>query len=109
MAGSCVPSGTEISAAAEGVGARRSAAKSARVTSLSWPTPTTTGNGDATTVRTTCSSLNPHRSSIEPPPRARMTRSRSRTAYRRFRARMMAGAAMPPCTAAGDRTTSTIG
>ena len=65
-------SGTTISAAAEGVAARTSAAKSASVTSTSWPTPQTTGTGWATTARTTRSSLNAHRSSSEPPPRARI-------------------------------------
>ena len=65
-------SGTTSSAAADGVGARTSAAKSASVTSTSCPTPHTTGIGCATTARTTRSSLNDHRSSSEPPPRARI-------------------------------------
>ena len=55
-----------------GSGARTSAAKSASVTSTSCPTPHTTGIGCATTARTTRSSLNAHRSSSEPPPRARI-------------------------------------
>ena len=38
------PSGTTSSAAAEGVGARASATKSAMVKSISWPTPVTTGS-----------------------------------------------------------------
>ena len=38
---------TTISAAADGVGARRSATKSAIVTSVSWPTAEITGTGDA--------------------------------------------------------------
>ena len=38
---------TTISAAADGVGARRSATKSAMVTSVSWPTAEITGTGDA--------------------------------------------------------------
>ena len=78
--GSCVPSGVASSAAALGVGARRSAAKSASVTSDSWPTPTMIGTGASATARTTRSSLKPHRSSSEPPPRARMIVSRSRWA-----------------------------
>ena len=61
--------GAASSAAAVGVGARRSAARSARVTSVSWPTPHTTGSGQAAIARTTRSSLNAHRSSSEPPPR----------------------------------------
>ena len=64
--------------------ARTSAAKSARVTSTSWPTPHDDRASDgATTARTTRSSLNGHRSSSEPPPRARIVTtgaSRSRPA-----------------------------
>ena len=60
---------TTISAAADGVGARRSAAKSAMVTSVSWPTAEITGIGQAAIARATTSSLNAHRSSSEPPPR----------------------------------------
>ena len=70
-----VRSGTTISAAADGVGARTSAAKSASVTSDSCPTPETTGTPWATIARTTASSLNAHRSSSDPPPRARIVTS----------------------------------
>ena len=45
--------GLTVSAAAVGVGARRSAAKSASVKSTSWPTPQTTGTAQARTARTT--------------------------------------------------------
>ncbi len=61
---------TTSSAAADGVGARRSAAKSAMVKSVSWPTAEITGRGQAAMARATASSLNAHRSSSEPPPRA---------------------------------------
>ena len=44
-------SGTSSSAAAEGVGARRSAAKSARLKSVSWPIADTTGTGEAAIAR----------------------------------------------------------
>ena len=57
---------TTISAAADGVGARRSATKSAMVTSVSWPTAEMTGTGDAAIARATISSLNARRSSSEP-------------------------------------------
>ena len=67
--------GTAISAAAVGVGARRSAAKSISVTSVSWPTAEISGMKLAAAARTTISSLNDHRSSSEPPPRATMMRS----------------------------------
>ena len=62
-------SGTTSSAAAEGVGARRSATKSAMVKSVSWPTQETTGMREAAMARATGSSLNAQRSSREPPPR----------------------------------------
>ena len=42
---------TTISAAADGVGARRSATKSAIVTSTSWPTAEMTGTGQAAMAR----------------------------------------------------------
>ena len=61
---------TTISAAADGVGARTSATKSAIVTSVSWPTAEMTGTGARAMARATISSLNAQRSSIEPPPRA---------------------------------------
>ena len=66
---------TTISAAADGVGARRSATKSAIVTSVSWPTAEIVGTGQPAIARATTSSLNAHRSSIEPPPRPTMTTS----------------------------------
>ena len=74
-ANSSARTGTAISAAAVGVGARRSAAKSISVVSVSWPTAEISGIGDSAAARTTSSSLNAHRSSIEPPPRATISRS----------------------------------
>ena len=56
---------TTISAAADGVGARRSATKSAMVTSVSWPTAEIVGTGQPAIARATTSSLNAQRSSIE--------------------------------------------
>src|SRR2546423_15427599 len=61
------------SAAAEGVGARRSATKSAIVKSVSCPTAEITGTEQAAMARATLSSLKVHKSSIDPPPRATMT------------------------------------
>ncbi len=62
--------GTAISAAAVGVGARRSAAKSISVMSVSCPTAEISGIMLPAAARTTISSLKHHRSSSEPPPRA---------------------------------------
>jgi len=61
---------TTISAAAEGVGARMSATKSAMVKSVSCPTAEITGTEHAAMARATRSSLKVHRSSSDPPPRA---------------------------------------
>src|SRR5436190_1075081 len=62
-------SGLTSSAAAVGVGARRSATKSAIVKSVSCPMPVTTGTGHARIARATISSLKAHKSSTLPPPR----------------------------------------
>ena len=57
-ASSSARTGTAISAAAVGVGARRSAAKSISVMSVSWPTAEISGIMLAAAARTTISSLN---------------------------------------------------
>ena len=67
--------GTTISAAPVGVGARMSAAWSIRVQSVSCPTAETSGMSLSAAARTTTSSLKPQRSSIEPPPRATISTS----------------------------------
>ena len=83
-------------AAAVGVGARMSETKSIRVVSVSCPTPVTTGILQARMARATISSLKDHRSSIEPPPRARMRASTSRRcAARRSALTSPAGASAP--------------
>ncbi len=61
--------GATRAAASLGVRARTSAARSASVTSISCPTPETTGIRNAQIARTTTSSLNAQRSSKLPPPR----------------------------------------
>ena len=71
----CVQSGTASSAALEGVAARTSAARSANVQSTSWPTAEIVGMAEAASARATGSSLNAHRSSIEPPPRPTISTS----------------------------------
>ena len=55
--------------------ARWSAAKSISVTSVSWPTAEISGIMLSAAARTTISSLNDHKSSSEPPPRATISRS----------------------------------
>ena len=95
-------SATASSAAAEGVGARRSAAKSAIVVSVSCPTAEITGVLHSKIARATASSLNAQRSSMEPPPRPTIIAS----SPRRSRALMpftMLSAAPWPCTRAGNR------
>ena len=64
-----IASGTISSPAALGVGARKSATKSAIVKSISCPTAETTGISEAAIARAKISSLNSHRSSALPPPR----------------------------------------
>ena len=59
---------TVSSAAADGVGALKSATKSAIVVSVSCPTADTTGVLHSKIALATISSLKAHKSSIEPPP-----------------------------------------
>lgn len=61
---------TANSAAADGVGARKSDTKSIMVKSVSCPTADMTGVLQLNTSLATHSSLNAHKSSIEPPPPA---------------------------------------
>ena len=77
------------------------AAKSASVTSVSWPMPATTGIGEAAIARTTTASLKAHRSSIEPPPRQTIRVSTSARAPARAIASARACGASPPCTGLG--------
>ncbi len=89
------------SAAAEGVGAWRSAAESAMVVSVAWPMPVMTGTEQAAMARATISASKPWRSSKEPPPRATRTTSAwlgcAENQHRRRSRRGQLG----PCTAAG--------
>ena len=68
-------SGATNSAAAEGVGALKSETKSEIVKSVSWPIPATIGIFDAKIDLATDSSLKHHKSSIEPPPLAKIITS----------------------------------
>ena len=100
---------TTISAAAEGVGARTSAAKSAMVKSTSWPTAEIIGTGEATMALATPSSLNAHKSSTEPPPRPTMTTSIPVTFTMSRIARATSAAAPSPWTRAGRITRCAFG
>ena len=103
--------GTAISAAAVGVGARRSEAKSIRVVSVSWPTAEISGMVEAAAARTTISSLKAQRSSRLPPPRATISTSGRGTGPstgRRLKPAIAAAtspAALSPCTATGQTST----
>ena len=102
--------GTAISAAAVGVGARRSAAKSISVVSVSWPTAEISGMDDSAAARTTISSLNGNRSSNEPPPRATISTSGRAIPFRgsALNPRIAAAislAARSPCTLTGQSST----
>jgi len=93
---------TTSSAAAEGVGARRSATKSAIVKSISCPTAEITGTREAWIARATDSSLKHHKSSMLPPPRpTMMTSGGSGSALSSSRAATISGAASAPWTRAG--------
>jgi hypothetical protein len=93
------------SAAALGVSARRSAAKSQSVKSISWPTAETIGTGQAATARTSGSSLKAHRSSRLPPPRPITRRSHSPRSSASRSICTISAAAPSPCTRAGSTTT----
>ena len=108
--------GTAISAAPVGVGARRSEAKSISVVSVSWPMAEMSGMALLAVARTTISSLKPHKSSSEPPPRATMMRSglgmlagfwlvSSLRALKPSIAALTSAAQVSPCTRAGQMMT----
>ena len=103
--------GTTISAAPVGVGARRSAARSSKDQSVSWPMAAISGIIDWLAARTTRSSLKPHRSSIDPPPRATISTSGrgigpcSGSALKPSMARVTSSAQVSPCTRTGQTST----
>ena len=105
-ASSSARTGTAISAAAVGVGARRSATKSMSVVSVSCPTAEITGMRQAATARATISSLKAQRSSIEPPPRATISTSSGGIAPSRL-SRSKPSMAAAICSAAPSPWTST--
>ena len=103
-------SGEILTAASVGVSARTSAARSASVTSISCPTPATTGIGLAATARTSGSSLKAHRSSRLPPPRTTAITSTAGTRRAAsVRALATSTAAPAPCTREGTTITSAAG
>ena len=104
------PDGSALAnAAALGVEARRSAAKSQMVKSVSWPTAEITGIREDATAQATGSSLKAQRSSKEPPPRPMIITSTLSMRFIRARASTNWGAAPSPCTSTGQKTISAIG
>ena len=103
------PSGTTSSAAADGVGALRSAIRSEMVTSISCPTAETIGIVDPDIALATGSSLKAQRSSIEPPPRPTMITSGSPVATKSLIASEISLAAPSPCTLVPRTRTRTHG
>ena len=103
--------GTAISAAPVGVGARTSAARSISVQSVSWPTAEITGMREAATARARPSSLKPQRSSRLPPPRATISRSgcaiapSHASALKPLTAAVTSAPAVSPCTLTGQTST----
>ena len=93
-------SDTASSAAADGVGARKSATKSVIVKSVSCPTADMTGVLELKTASITGSSLKAHKSSIEPPPRPTIITSKFIASSVRMPCAMLC-AAFFPCTRAG--------
>ena len=90
-------SGTSSSAACEGVAARASAARSVRVTSISWPDGAHHRHAARPRpARTSASSLKAARSSAEPPPRPRMIASTSGTRPSSASARAMRSGGVRP-------------
>ena len=89
------------SAAAVGVAARWSATKSAIVKSTSCPIPVTTGITELYIARATTSSLNSHRSSNAPPPRAMISTSVSCRLFALAIAAAILLLAPFPCTGTG--------
>ena len=102
-------SGLTSSAAAVGVGARRSATKSAIVKSVSWPMPVTTGIGHARIARATLSSLKAHKSSMLPPPRTSNMTSHPPSRPAILSAQAIFSDAPSPWTCTGKTTTSIDG
>ena len=100
--------GTAISAAPVGVGARKSATKSAIVKSISCPTALIIGILEANIALATISSLNAHKSSIEPPPRPQIITSKSNSCAL-FNCSTILSLAPVPWTNAGNKIVSQIG
>lgn len=100
--------GTAISAAPVGVGALKSATKSAIVKSISCPTAEMIGILELKIALATISSLNAHKSSIDPPPRPQMMRSNSKACATSKLCTILSLAPFP-WTNAGNKIVSQIG
>ena len=101
--------GTASSAAADGVGALKSATKSAIVKSVSCPTAEITGSSESYIALATISSLNGHKSSNEPPPLATIITSANFFSFIVFIASTIFSAAPGPCTGTGNSFIYTFG
>ena len=106
---SAAASSVTPSAAAEGVGARTSATRSEIVTSTSCPTADTVGIGQFAIARASDSSLNSHRSSIDPPPLVSTITSDEPSATNRSSACSISSAAPSPWTRQSDTSTRVHG
>ncbi len=99
MAARCsLTSGTIRLAASVGVEARRSATKSSRGVSTSWPMALTTGVTALATALTRASLLKGSRSSNEPPPRVITMTSTPRSASSSLSAALTSGTVLGPWT-----------
>ncbi len=104
---SSMASGVTSVPAAVGVAARRSAARSVMVKSVSCPTADTTGVLQAATALTTSSSLKAHRSSSEPPPLVTTITSLAPAVLSAILiALTISGTASAPCTGVGTTVIS---
>ena len=101
--------GTASSAAADGVGALKSATKSDIEKSVSWPTAEITGSSESYIALATISSLNGHKSSSEPPPLAKIITSANFCSFIIFIAFAILTAAPSPWTGTGNNFIYTFG
>ena len=103
------PSLRGSSAAADGVGALKSATKSAIVKSVSWPTAEIIGSSESYIALATTSSLKGHKSSSEPPPLATIITSANFFSFIILIASDIFCAAPSPCTGTGNNFMYTFG
>ena len=96
-------SATASSAAADGVGALKSETKSDILKSVSCPTAEIIGISESYIALATPSSLKGHKSSKDPPPRARINTSANFLSFIILIALAIFSPAPSPCTGTGNR------